>query len=64
MPKNIMTDVKVKVKLTGYFFSERYPESFRLVRYYDKEDDCEFTFLTNTKQRSALYVANFYKKDG
>lgn len=23
---------------------EKYPESFRLVRYYDEEDDREFTF--------------------
>ena len=41
---------------------EKYPESFRLVRYYDEEDDHEFTFLTNAKQLSALDVANLYKK--
>ena len=28
---------------------KKYPESFRLVRYYDEEDDREFTFLTNAK---------------
>lgn len=60
MPKNIMTDAEVKV--TGYLWEKKYPESFRLVRYYDEEDDREFTFLTNAKQLSALDVANLYKK--
>ena len=32
------------------------------VRYYDEEDNREFTFLTNAKQLSALDVANLYKK--
>ena len=56
MPKNIMTDAEVK--LTGYLSEKKYPESFRLVRYYDEEDDREFTFLTNAKQLSALDIAN------
>ena len=43
---------------------KKYPESFRLVRYYDEEDDREFTFLTNAKQLSALDVTNLYKKSG
>ena len=38
------------------------PESFRLIRYYDEEDDREFVFLTNAKHLSALDVANLYKK--
>ena len=46
----------------GYLSEKKYPESFRLVRYYDEEDDREFTFLTNAKQLSALDVANLYKK--
>lgn len=60
MPKNIMTDAEVK--LTGYLSEKKYPESLRLVRYYDEEDNREFTFLTNAKQLSALDVANLYKK--
>lgn len=60
LPKNIMTDAEVK--LTGYLSEKKYPDSFRLFRYYDEEDDREFTFLTNTKQVSALDVANLYKK--
>ena len=60
MPKNVLTDAEVK--LTGYLSEKKYPESFRLIRYYDKEDDREFTFLTNAKHLSALDVANLYKK--
>lgn len=53
---------RCEVKLTSYLSEMKYPESFRLVRYYDEEDDCDFTFLTNAKQLSALDVANLYKK--
>ena len=60
MPKNVLTDAEVK--LTGYLSEKKYPESFRLIRYYDEEDDREFTFLTNAKHLSALDVANLYKK--
>ena len=56
LPKNVLTDAEVK--LTGYLSEKNYPESFRLVRYYDEEDDREFTFLTNAKHLSALDVAN------
>ena len=60
LPKNVLSDAEVK--LTGYLSEKNYPESFRFVRYYDEEDDREFTFLTNAKHLSALNVANLYKK--
>ncbi len=60
MPKNVLTDAEVK--LTGYLSEKKYPEAFRLIRYYDEENDREFIFLTNAKQLSALDVANLYKK--
>lgn len=47
LSKNIMTDAEVK--LTGYLSEMKYPESFRLVRYYDEEGNREFTFFTNAK---------------
>ena len=62
MPKNIMTDAEMK--LTGYLSEKKYPESFRLVRYYDEEGDCEFTFVTNVKQFSALMLPIFTRKYG
>ena len=60
LPKNVLSGAEVK--LTGYISEKNYPESFRFVRYYDEEDDREFTFLTNAKHLSALNVANLYKK--
>lgn len=60
MPKNVLNDAEVK--LTGYLSEKKYPESFRLIRYYDEEDDREFTFITNAKHLSALEVAELYKK--
>lgn len=60
MPKNVLTDAEVK--LTGYLSEKKYPESFRLIRYYDEEEEREFTFLTNAKHLTALEVAELYKK--
>ena len=60
MPKNVLTDAEVK--LTGYMSEKNYPESFRLVRYYDEEEEREFTFITNAKHLTALEVAELYKK--
>lgn len=60
MPKNVLTDAEVK--LTGYLSEKKYPESFRLVRYYDEEEEREFTFLTDAKHLNALEVAELYKK--
>ena len=60
MPKNILTDAEVK--LTGYLSERKYPESFRLIRFYDEEDEREFTFLTNAKHITAIDVVNLYKK--
>jgi len=60
MPKNILTDAEVK--LTGYLSEKKYPETFRLIRFYDEEDDREFTFLTNAKHITANDVAELYKK--
>lgn len=60
MPKNALTDAEVK--LTGYMSEKKYPEPFRLIRFYDEEEDREFTFLTNAKHLKALEVTELYKK--
>ena len=60
MPKNVLTDAEVR--LTGYLSEKKFPESFRLVIYYDEEEEREFTFLTNAKHLTALEVAELYKK--
>lgn len=50
------------VKLTGYLLENKYPQSFRLVRYYDKEEDLESTFLMDETYISTLDITNLYKK--
>lgn len=60
MPKNILTDAEVK--LTGYLSEKKYPDRFRLIRFYDEEDEREFTFLTNAKHITANDIAELYKK--
>ena len=60
MPKNILKDAEVK--LIGYLSEKKYPESFRLIRFYNEEEDREFTFLTNAKHLSAQEVAGLYQK--
>ena len=43
MLKNILSDAEVK--LIGYTSEKKYPESFRIIRFYDEEDEREFTFF-------------------
>lgn len=59
MPKNVRSDVRVR--LTGYHSSKRYPEELRMVRYWDEEQGREFVFLTNAMNLSALEIANLYR---
>ena len=59
MPKNIRTDAEIE--LTVYNSHRDYPETLRLVRYYDEEQDREFMFLTNAMDLSAQQIADLYK---
>ena len=59
LPQNILSDAEIE--LTGYYPHQYYPESIRLVRYWDEELNREFTYLTNAKHLSALQIANLYK---
>lgn len=47
LPKNILSGAEIE--LTGYYPHQYYPESLRLVQYWDEELNREFTYLTNTK---------------
>jgi len=51
----------VTIELTGFYPSQYYPETLRLVRYWDEEQEREVIFLTNAMQISALQVAELYK---
>ena len=59
LPKNVLSDAIVE--LTGYYPQKHYPEQFRIVRYWDEEQEREFVFITNAMDISALQVAELYK---
>ncbi len=59
LPKNILSDAEIE--LTGFYPHHNYPETLRLVRFWDEELNREFTYLTNAKHLTALQVANLYK---
>ena len=58
LPKNILSDAEIE--LTGYYPHQYYPESLRLIRYWDNESNKEFTYLTNAKHLTAQQIANLY----
>jgi len=60
LPKNILSDAEVQ--LTNKLSETKYPETIRMVKYYDEEEQREFTFLTNAKHLSAHNIADLYKK--
>jgi len=49
------------IKLTGLNTANYYPDKLRRVKYYDKENDKRFVFLTNNFEITALTVAELYK---
>jgi len=59
LPKNVLSDVMIE--LTGFYPSQYYPETLRLVKYWDEEQEREFVFLTNAMHISSLQVAKLYK---
>lgn len=59
LPKNILSDAEIE--LTGYYPHQYYPESLRLIRYWDNESNKEFTYLTNAKHLTGQQIANLYK---
>lgn len=59
LPKNVLSDIIIE--LTGFYSKQYYPESIRLVRYWDEEQNREFVFLTNAFHISALQVTELYK---
>jgi hypothetical protein len=49
------------VKLTGFYAAKDYPQKLRRIKYYDKETDQTFEFITNNFEIAALQVALLYK---
>jgi len=48
-------------RLTGFYVSKDYPDKLRKVKYYDKEMNRTFVFLTNNMSLTALEIALLYK---
>lgn len=59
LPENILTDAEIE--FTEYASFRKYPQSLRLVRFYDTERNRIFVYLTNAFHLTALEVANLYK---
>ena len=59
LPQNVLSDLIIE--LTGFYPKQYYPQSLRLVRYWDQQQEREFVFLTNATHISALQIAELYK---
>jgi hypothetical protein len=49
------------VKLNGFYASRNYPEAFRRIKYFDKEENRTLVFLTNNTDLPALTIAGLYR---
>lgn len=49
------------VRVTGFYSSEKYPKTLRLVKIWDEDTQQELTFLTNNRYWTAVTVADLYK---
>ena len=49
------------IKLNGYKSKQLYPETLRIVEYYDEEKKVLLVFLTNNMNVSALEIAHLYR---
>jgi len=49
-------------KLEGHYSKKGYPEKLRRIKYYDRETEKEFVFLTNNTDLDATEIALLYKK--
>jgi hypothetical protein len=57
--KGVMCDQTIM--LNGYYSAKHYPEKLRRIKFYDKETDIEFDFITNNFKVTALQIALLYK---
>ncbi len=59
LPKDILGDAEIEFMEDTSF--KKYPESLRLVRFHEQEQDRDFAFLANAFKLPALKVANLYR---
>ncbi len=49
------------IRFTGYYASEHYPDKLRRIKYYNKEQDRHYVFLTNNFTLDTQAIADLYK---
>jgi IS4 transposase len=49
------------IKLVNFYSAKQYPDKLRRVKYYDKESNKQFIFLTNNFEITPLQIAMLYK---
>ena len=59
--KNLGTQCDQTIRLSGFYTSREYPDTLRRIKYYDKESDRTFVFITNNFVVPSLTVAQLYK---
>lgn len=59
LPPNVRSDSTIQFE--GYYQQKDYPQTLRLIRYWDAEQKREFIFLTNNFDLSALEIAELYR---
>ena len=62
MEEGIIADEKVIFGDYDAIKKEKYPEKLRRVKYYDKEKDKEYEYLTNNFELSASQITLIYKE--
>lgn len=58
LENNVLSDSGIR--FAGYYKKDDYLEPLRLIKYWDEENQREFTFLTNNFDLTALQVAELY----
>lgn len=59
LPENVLGDAEIR--LTEPLSRKKFPETMRLVRFHDCEQDRDFAFVTNAFSPTALEIANLYR---
>ena len=59
LPKNVLSDAKIE--FVNFYPKKYYPETMRLVRYWDEEQEREFLFLTNAIHLKSTEVTELYR---
>jgi len=57
--KGVLMDARIQ--LSTFYAQQEFPDSLRLIRYYDKENDRVFEFLTNNFRLAASTIARIYQ---